>query len=109
MGQTFLIRGKALENKLQEIVAWWEGFDPDLVREWRESMTALRKVSLASYSDPQGRKTVVNMKVPTVLYMSIQHCIPEFGRDSDDIATLTKVLREFNGAVEYKSKFQPLS
>lgn len=100
-----LIKNKALENKLYEIVAWWEANDPDQVREWKDMMCQLRKVSLASYSDAQGRQTVVNMKVPTVLFMSIQHCLPDFGKDSDDIALLTKILRDFNGAVAYKSKF----
>lgn len=100
-----LIRGKGLEAKLHEIVNWWEVHFPHEVKAWKEEMLNLKTISKPVYKDAQGRETHVNFKVPTLLFMSCQHCIPDFGKDSDDIQLMTKVLRDFNGAADFKSRF----
>ena len=100
-----LIKSKGTESTLHEIVNWFETHMPDEVVAWKEEMLKLKQVSKATYKDAAGRENHVQFKLPTLLFLSCQHIMPDFGKDSDDIQLLTKVLRDFNGAAKFKSRF----
>ena len=99
------IKKQGTEATLHEIVNWFQVNHPDWVSEWKREMLQLKKVSKATYKDEQGRESYVRFKVPSMLLLSIQHVMPGFGKDSDDIALMTRVLRDFDGAAEFKSRF----
>lgn len=99
-----VIRGAAREKKLVEIAQFFETHCPAEYRQWIREMLQLKKMSRASYTDNLGRETLVTMKVPTKLFMGCQRVMPDFGEDSDDIALLTKVLRDLNGGRDYRCR-----
>lgn len=99
-----VMRGAGREKALVEIAQFFETHCPAEYKQWVKEMLQLKKMSRASYTDKQGRETLVTMKVPTKLFMACQRVMPDFGQDSDDIALLTKVLRDLSGNAEYRCK-----
>lgn len=99
------IKNAGKTSTILQIAKWFEDNYPEDFAEWVADSKRLRHMSRSGYSDSKGNYTYVSMKVPTVLYLACQWIMPDFGKDSDDIALLTRTLKELDGHVPHKSKF----
>lgn len=62
------------------------------------SLRELQKVTRESSVDAKGRELRIQMRVPSEPFLFLQQLIPDFGKDSDDIALLCKVWGDFASA-----------
>ena len=99
MAPQILIHNRSKLEVIEEVARFFESHYPDYYQFCLDEIKKLRSVSRTGYTDPQGRYTHVSMKVPTLLFMAVQHILPEFGKDSDDIALLTKTLKQLDAHI----------
>jgi hypothetical protein len=99
MSHNIIIKNKSKIEVIEEVCRFFESHYPEEWEWMRTEMKKLRSVSRAGYSDPQGRYTHVSMKVPSVLFLSVQHILPDFGKSAEDIALITKVCKEMDAHV----------
>lgn len=92
-------------NTILQVAKFFETHYPEEFKDWVEDSKRLRTVSRSGFHDSQGNYTYVSMKVPTILYLACQWVMPGFGKDSDDVALLTRTLQELDGHAPHKSRF----
>ena len=102
---TIIIKNAAKEKAILETLKFFEARWPGVVKSWVDDMTAMKRVTNSTYKDQQGREYLVKMKVPSILFLALQHVIEDFGRDSDDIALLTRLCSDLNGVPKFKSRY----
>lgn len=95
-----------VEKELVEILSAWRSLYPAKYRFFKHALAELRKVqkrSDGSFFDQKGREMRVAFRVPTELWLFIQHRIPGFGRDYEDVKTLLRIAKDFDTRQNFKT------
>ncbi|MBN1459183.1 MAG: hypothetical protein JXA57_06585 [Armatimonadetes bacterium] len=96
-----------IEKELGEILWAWRTLYPAKYRFFKSALAEMRKVQKnpdGSWVDQKGRESRVAFRVPTELWLFIQHRIPGFGKDYRDVEVLLKVAKDFDTRWHMKTR-----
>jgi hypothetical protein len=86
------------EKEVLDILKAWKSLYPAKYRFFKNALREMRKVQKhedGSFVDAKGRVAQIRIRVPTELWLYLQHRIDDFGKDYSDIELLLKVAGDY--------------
>jgi hypothetical protein len=87
---------------LDAVAKFYEEHRPEYYHYLLREIPKLRQVSTPGYTNSKGEFTSVRLKVPTEMFLCVQHILPGFGKTMEDIKIMTECWKNLNGAVPMK-------
>jgi hypothetical protein len=97
---SILVKNSAKEKILLDVIRAYEQIYPTKFAFFSRALAELRKVTKESSIDAKGRELRMEMRVPSELFLFLQSIMPDFGKDSDDIALLLRTWGDFARATK---------
>lgn len=99
-----IIKRQSKLDIIEQVARFFEAHFPDYYQFCLREIPKLRQISTAGYTDANGNYTYVHMKLPSVMWLSLQYIMrgmgyDDFGRTPEDVQLVTKCWKNLDAHV----------